>query len=65
MFYGEQQTFRTGIDVNGVEEVTASPGTVTEVARYDLNGRRIDFSLKKGLNIIRLSDGTVKKVMVK
>jgi len=76
MFYGEQQTFRTGIDVNGVEEVTASPGTVTEVARYDLNGRKISaeansslftihYSLKKGLNIIRMSDGTVKKVMVK
>ena len=61
---------------SGVEEVTAAPGAVTEVARYDLNGRKVSTeansslftihsSLKKGLNIIRMSDGTVKKVMVK
>ena len=39
---------------------------------YDLSGRKINFQLstfniqfKKGLNIIRMSDGTVKKVLVK
>ncbi len=31
---------------------------------YDANGRQTD-SARKGLNIIRMSDGTVKKVMVK
>ena len=40
---------------------------------YDLSGRKINFQLstfnfqfkKKGLNIIRMSDGTVKKVLIK
>ena len=63
-FYGEQQTFQTGIDTSGVEEVMTSPGEAKEVARYDLNGRRLD-APQKGLNIIRMSDGTVRKVMVK
>ena len=31
---------------------------------YDANGRQMD-SARKGLNIIRMSDGTVRKVMVK
>lgn len=63
-FYGEQQTFQTGIDTSGVEEVMATPTDATEVSRYDLKGRRLD-APQKGLNIIRMSDGTVRKVMVK
>ena len=31
---------------------------------YDASGRQTD-SARKGLNIIRMSDGTVRKVMVK
>ena len=63
-FYGEQQTFQTGIDTSGVEEVMTAPGEAKEVARYDLKGRRLD-APRKGLNILRMSDGTVRKVMVK
>ena len=63
-FYGEQQTFRIGIDTSGVEETVAAPSEITEVVRYDLNGRRLD-APRKGLNIFRMSDGTVRKVMVK
>jgi hypothetical protein len=64
MFYGEQQTFQTGIDTSGVEDVVSTPSNTTEVARYDLKGHRLD-APQKGLNIIRMSDGTVRKVMVK
>ena len=35
-----------------------------ESSYYDLNGRRLD-RRHKGINIIRYSDGTVKKVLVK
>ena len=63
-FYGEQQTFQTGIDTSGVEEVMTAPGEAKEVARYDLKGRRLD-APRKGLNILRMSDGTVRKVMVR
>ena len=35
-----------------------------ETARYTLDGRRIDAPVK-GINIVRYSDGSVRKVMVK
>ena len=63
LFYGELQTFQTGVDVSGVEEVVA-PCVVTEVERYDMRGRRLD-TPQRGLNIVRMSDGTVRKVVVR
>ena len=43
----------------------SSPSAVaTEQERYSLDGRRLN-SPKKGINIIRMSDGTTKKVLVK
>jgi len=66
-FYGEEQMFKTGTAgqevIDGIEG-TEDADILTEVARYDLNGRKIS-SPQKGINIIHLSDGTVKKVMVK
>ena len=66
-FYGEEQMFKTGTAsqevIDGIEG-TEDAAVLTEVARYDLNGRKIS-SPQKGINIIRQSDGTVKKVMVK
>ena len=38
--------------------------TATEAARYTLDGRQVS-TAQRGLNIIRLSDGTVKKVLKK
>ena len=35
-----------------------------EIKRYDINGQLIN-SLKKGINIVKMSDGTAKKVVVK
>lgn len=50
------------MDGTGIEGVT-NDSTVTEVSRYDANGNRLA-APTKGLNIVRYSDGTVKKVMV-
>ncbi len=55
--------------VFGFDDVTAvgAVGTaesVTEVSRYDATGVRID-SPRKGMNIVRMSDGSVRKVLVK
>ncbi len=36
----------------------------TEVARYTLDGKRLD-APQRGVNIVRMSDGTMKKVVVK
>lgn len=45
--------------ITGIQEATA-----TEAARYTLDGRQVS-APQHGLNIIRLSDGTVRKVIVK
>lgn len=50
------------MDGTGIEGVT-NDSTVTEVSRYNANGNMLT-APAKGLNIVRYSDGTVKKVMV-
>lgn len=45
--------------ISGIHTATA-----TEAARYTLDGRQVS-APQRGLNIIRLSDGTVRKVIVK
>lgn len=47
----------------GIDKTTTSPEeNVVEVARYDASGRRISTPCK-GLNIVKMSDGSVKKVI--
>ena len=62
-FYGEQQTFRTGLDTSGVEDVRVIQEPEV-VARYDLRGRRID-APQPGINILLMSDGSTRKVFVR
>ena len=64
IFYGEIQSVRTGSGTLGIGSVTMNGTDATEVARYNLKGHRIN-SPQPGLNIIRMSDGTVRKVFVK
>ena len=47
-----------------IEGVTDDANDATVVARYNVNGVRLD-KAQKGLNIVKYSDGTTKKVMVK
>ena len=64
-FYGEEQMFTTEsiTGIEGVKESAAgSSKAVTVVAYYDLNGKRFS-QPQKGLNIIRMSDGTTRKVV--
>lgn len=63
-FYGEQQTFATGFDPTGIAVVQNNGQTATVVARYDVSGRRLS-TAQPGLNILRMSDGTSRKVWVK
>ena len=49
------------IESNGIESNTI--GTVADVeAVYGLDGKRCD-SMKSGMNIIRMSDGTTRKIV--
>ena len=49
-------------DPSGIKKVTND--NVNSSIVFDLNGKRLS-NLRKGINIIRQSDGTVKKVIVK
>ena len=47
-----------------VDDVQAATEAVTVVEIYDLSGCRVDAPVK-GINLMKMSDGTVKKVIVK
>ena len=49
-------------DATGIDKVTTSTN-VKEVSRYSANGKRLS-APAKGLNIVKYSDGSVKKVVV-
>ena len=64
-FYGEVQTFTTEAAPTGIEGVKEDAGSskpAIVVACYDLNGKRLS-APQKGLNILRMSDGTTRKVV--
>ena len=66
-YYGEIKTFDTDSDptgINGIKVDNATTASVHEIARYNMHGRRIT-TAEKGINIIRMSDGTSRKVVVK
>ena len=50
-------------DATGIDKITTSTD-VEEVARYSVNGQRLS-APTKGLNIVKYSDGSVKKVAVR
>ena len=47
----------------GVERTLKNDDEKREVARYTIDGRRIN-GLVKGINIVKYADGTTKKVVV-
>ena len=49
-------------DATGIDKVTTS-ADAKEVSRYSVNGQRLS-APAKGLNIVKYSDGSVKKVAV-
>ena len=50
-------------ETTGIDKTTISTD-VEEVARYSVNGQRLS-APTKGLNIVKYSDGSVKKVAVR
>ncbi len=49
---------------SGIEEIEGEDINVVETARYTIDGRRIN-APEKGINIVKYSDGKIKKVIVK
>ena len=50
-------------EATGIDKTTTSTD-VEEVARYSVNGQRLS-APTKGLNIVKYSDGSVKKVAIR
>ena len=50
-------------DVTGIDE-TATTGEVKETSRYSVNGQLLCMPIK-GLNLVKYSEGVVKKVVVR
>lgn len=51
-------------DLSGVNEIASESTEATPVSIYTIDGKQVN-SPVKGINIIRMSDGTARKVMVK
>lgn len=51
-------------DANAIEGVEADSENVVEVARYTIDGQRIA-TPQKGINIVKYSDGSAKKIVIK
>ena len=66
VFYGEQQAFRTGEAPTGIDDVAGIEDSKARTIEgyYNLQGLRMA-EPQYGVNIIRYSDGTVKKVFIK
>lgn len=63
--YGEEQTFTTQAgDASGVFYVATEKAAPTITGYFDLQGRCLR-SPTKGINIVRYSDGTSRKVFVR
>ena len=61
--FGDYFENKVEFDATGIDKTTTSTD-VEEVARYSVNGQRLS-APTKGLNIVRYSDGSVKKVTVR
>lgn len=49
---------------NAIDNVNASPSNVTVMRRYTMDGRSITMP-QRGVNLLKMSDGTIRKVIVK
>lgn len=54
----------TGGEASGIEDANASKGDLKVTGIYTIDGQKIA-GKQKGINIIRMEDGTTKKVLVK
>ena len=64
-FYGDIYSFFTGSDPTGIKDIGLSQcKSIKEVVIYNMNGHCL-VTPQRGINIIRMKDGTVRKVVVK
>ena len=62
--YGEEQSFTTEADETGIEYMESGNNVSEIVGYYDLNGCKLS-EPQNGITIVRYSDGTTRKVLMK
>ena len=63
-FYGDVRSFTTGVNTSGIDTAATTDTAIEVVGIYDLQGHPKN-ALRPGINIVRYSDGTAKKVMIR
>lgn len=62
--YGEEETFTTAPGLSGIDDIDYDSREPEVVGYYDLNGRCIP-EPRRGVNIVRYSDGSARKIVVR
>jgi hypothetical protein len=55
----------TGAKTTGINDVTADNKYADVAEWYTVDGKRLEAPVQGALNIAKMSDGTMKKIMVK
>ena len=63
-YFGTESAKENSGDYTPIEGVESNVEAATPVAIYNISGARVN-QITKGINIIKMSDGSVKKVLVK
>ena len=63
-YFGSESAKENSGDYTPIEGVETKVEAATPVAIYNISGARVN-SISKGINIVKMSDGSVKKVLVK
>ena len=63
-FYGSEKELVIGSNPVGIDYIERDSVEVEEIARFDIHGRRLS-KPTKGINIVKYSDGTTRKEIVK
>ena len=64
-FYGAERQFTTGSNITAIEQVVQKETEAVPVAYYDMNGRRLNTKPNDGMVIVKMSDGSTRKLFVK
>ena len=62
-FKNIKEKYYSSTDINKVNTNSGSQKEVHEISRYSINGQRVN-APTRGVNIVKYSDGTTKKIMV-
>ena len=61
-YFGENSSRDASADASAIESITTAEGQMMQI--FTVSGTRVN-TLQKGINIVRMSNGRVQKILVK